>query len=97
MRGRGEALVYLYTAATAGVAGALHGMQKYPDLERTRRRINTSQRVVSSESSEPVEHTQLEETSHLEPRTRRSGSPVGVGDSDAVSGAECRHRAVGMV
>ena len=61
VRGRGQALVHVYPAATAGVVGIMQGVQKGPDLGRERpARLNTSQPVDFSPGPDPDENTQVE-------------------------------------
>ena len=96
MRRRKEALVRLYSAAPAGVAGVLPGMQNHPEPGRECRGLNTSQFVVFSGCKDNAEYTQLR-GSHLEWLAGREGAPFDLGASDGGSGAECRVRAVGLV
>ena len=95
MRGRGQALVYIYSRAPAGIIGVLQSVQKRPEFGGDCQRSNTPQ-LVGSEIADATEYAQPK-TSHPEPRTCCAGSSFGVGASIGDSGAECRDRAVGGI
>ena len=53
VRGRRQALVRVYSAAAAGIAGVLRGVQEHPDPDCHRRRKYASQPVASPKIADP--------------------------------------------
>jgi len=74
-------LVRLYAGATAGVVGALQGVQKHPEPGRESRGSNASQLVVFQNNAISAEHSWFGEL-HPESRARSTHPPADVGASD---------------
>lgn len=95
VRGRADALVCVFAVTAAGVNTVLQGVQKRPHIASACREWKAEKRVVSSPTTNPVEHAQLESL-HVESRADRASGEPSMGAFGEGNGEECLHGPVGM-